>query len=261
MKALLRSIYMETIGKRTWLRVATQLEAEKEPASQAIARALRTTMARALDSEERVWIDRIEANRREILACNDPLPEPGVSVRRTVGQTCEHASKSHIWALLLFHLIRERKPSCCLELGTCLGISATYQAAALTLNGTGKLVTMEGLENRAAIAEASLKKLGLDNTEIVVGRFQETLAPTLQRCGPVDLAFVDGHHDEHATQEYFRQILPHLAKDAILVFDDISWSPGMKRAWQNISSAPEITSIANLKLVGICTVSADKTGC
>jgi hypothetical protein len=63
----------------------------------------------------------------------------GKVVTRTVGEVSKGASKPYFWSLLLFKLIRKFRPSICLELGTCLGISASFQAAALKLNGIGKI--------------------------------------------------------------------------------------------------------------------------
>ena len=47
-------------------------------------------------------------------------------------------------------------------------------------------------------------------------------------------AFIDVHHDDKATVACFKQILPYIADEAVIVFDDISWSDGMKRAWKKI---------------------------
>ena len=45
---------------------------------------------------------------------------------------------------------------------------------------------------------------------------------------------IDGHHDEQATIAYFEKFIPYLSKNSIIVFDDISWSDGMRRAWNTI---------------------------
>ena len=43
-------------------------------------------------------------------------------------------------------IVRELSPRACLELGAGYGISAAYQGAALELNGSGTLTTMERIE-------------------------------------------------------------------------------------------------------------------
>jgi predicted O-methyltransferase YrrM len=158
-------------------------------------------------------------------------------------------------ALLLFRLIRAFKPSVCLEMGTSLGISAAYQAAALELNGYGRIVTLEGEESLVRLARQNFERLGLDRVTVVPGRFQDTLADVAREQAPLDFAFIDGHHDEHATVAYYRQILPHVGPSAVLVFDDISWSPGMGRAWKTIAQDERVGLAVDVSGVGICVVS------
>ena len=67
-------------------------------------------------------------------------------------------SKHYFWSLLLFKLIREFKPLNSVELGTCLGISGAYQAAAQKLNKSGRLITLEGAKSLASLAEKNLQK-------------------------------------------------------------------------------------------------------
>ena len=55
---------------------------------------------------------------------------------------------------------------------------------------------------------------------------------------PIDLFFNDGHHDRDAVINYFEKVLPYLSKNAVIVIDDISWSPGMKSAWMEIENDP-----------------------
>jgi predicted O-methyltransferase YrrM len=124
----------------------------------------------------------------------------------------------------------------------------------LELNGAGTLVTLEGAPAIADLARGHLGRLGLGRAEVVVGRFQDTLPGVLAARRPVDYVFVDGHHDEHATLGYFEQLLPFLADSALLVFDDIAWSDGMRRAWTAIARDPRVTSAVGLGPVGLCLI-------
>jgi len=132
------------------------------------------------------------------------------------------ARKSYFWSVLLFKLVRKFNPSACIELGTCLGISAAYQASAQKLNRKGKLVTLEGAVSLASLAEKNLQQLGLDNAHVVSGRFQDKLDTVLNENKPIDYAFIDGQHDEKATISYFEQLTPCLSVESIIDFDDIS---------------------------------------
>ncbi|MCH7886307.1 MAG: class I SAM-dependent methyltransferase, partial [Planctomycetes bacterium] len=179
----------------------------------------------------------------------------GVPVTRTIDDICLKASKPYTWALLLFRLVREFRPSVCLELGTCLGISTAYQAAALTLNRGGRIITLEGAQTLADLARKNFERLALGNIVLKVGRFQDTLGQVLKDEPRIDFAFIDGHHDEHATLGYFEQLYPCLSEAAIVVFDNINWSSGMKRAWRTIAADQRITLSVDLFWAGVCLLS------
>lgn len=89
---------------------------------------------------------------------------------------------------------------------------------------------------------------------MVTGRFQDTLPGALRELGRVDMAFVDGHHDEHATAAYFQQIVPHVPAGGVLVFDDIEWSEGMRRAWRAVRSDRRVRVAITLDEMGFCVV-------
>jgi predicted O-methyltransferase YrrM len=240
-------------------------------------KSLKTALLNALHgilaTEEKAWIDRIEARRSELNSSKEEVlisdygaGNPslhltaeemyrGTQVREIVGDVSRRSSKSVFWALVLFRLIREMKPHSCLELGTALGISGCYQAAAVKLNGPGTLITLEGAASLAAIAAKGFQSLELDNTRVVPGRFQDTLGDVLRQYAPIDYALIDGHHDGAATWGYFEQIAGVAAETAILVFDDISWSRGMKHAWKKIISDTRISISFDLGGIGICLLS------
>src|SRR5690606_1008609 len=119
-------------------------------------------------------------------------------------------------------LIRNLKPEKALELGTCIGMSAAYQCAAMAENGSGRLITLEGGENYAKLARSHLELAGLHNFEIVLGRFQDTLDDVLAREQPFQFMYNDGHHDGDAVLAYFEQTLPYCSVGGVMLFDDIS---------------------------------------
>ena len=240
--------------------------------AESLAPSVRGALKGAWTSEERSWIDRIEQLRTEMNASSarlaridygagDPesqwTPEQmraGVDTEDTLGHISRLASKPPFWCGLLFELIRTVHPRSCIELGTAVGISAAYQGAALRLNGGGALVTLEGATSLATIARNNIRKLGLETVDVVTGRFEDTLPHVLASRKPVDYVFVDGHHDEHATVGYFDQLLPFLTEISLLVFDDIAWSDGMKRAWRRIAQRAEVEVAVDLGPVGLCVI-------
>lgn len=230
---------------------------------------MRTALERAwrgdFDEAEKDEIARIEALRARVGASPEVIrttgpewsgdPHDGRVVESSLGELSRDVSKRALSARVLFGLIREFKPITCLELGTCVGISAAYQAAALRLNGGGQLITCEASAERMAAAERHLAELGFDNVRFEHGRFQETLGPILSGLDtPVDYAFVDGHHDEQATLDYFRQIASYTSASAVIVFDDIHWSAGMKLAWQQLEADPGLPLTVDVRDMGLaCT--------
>lgn len=158
----------------------------------------------------------------------------GFVARQRIGDICRIASKPPRAARLLFGLLREIRPDVCLELGSCLGISTAYQAAALELNGQGFLYSVEGAAPLADEAREVLERIGLSHrVEICTGRFADVLPDILARH-KFGFAFVDGHHDEQATLGYFAQVRPSMQAESAMLFDDIAWSDGMRRAWTSI---------------------------
>jgi len=180
--------------------------------------------------------------------------EDGVDIVKIVGEVCKGASTPRRWGELIFKIYREFGFEHCIELGTCLGFSGAYQASALAINGKGKLVTMEGAESLAGIAAKNLENMGFTNVDVVVGRFSDTLQGVLEDLKTIDFAFIDGHHDEEATIKYFEQIWPYLSDEAVVIFDDINWSTGMKRAWEHIYSDKRMLTSVDLYKWGISLI-------
>lgn len=254
------------------------LSREDNRVAESIAHGVRAALRGRWTREERSWINRIESLRAELNASSTPLTRTdygagspgahctqeqmraGVESADTVGHFSRVASKPPLWCGLLFALIRSVHPTSCIEMGTAVGISAAYQGAALRLNGDGSLVTLEGASSAADIARNNLRELGLDSVDVVVGRFQDTLPDVLASRQPVDYVFVDGHHDEQATVGYFEQIMPFLAEKSLIVFDDIAWSGGMKRAWNRIAHHGGVDVAVDLGAVGLCVIDRTAAG-
>lgn len=233
--------------------------------SQAVARALTDVIHKMISSEETSVLGHIEHSREEAVLSDRMVKFKSLTTQHQGGDGesvplmhFARIGKTGDWALLLFKIIRYLAPENCLELGTCLGFSAAYQASALKLNGRGRLITLEGQPSLAEVAKDHLSMLGLKNVEVVTGLFRDTIESTLSRIKPIDYAFIDGHHEETATIEYFEKIYPFLGKDAVLVFDDISWSAGMKRAWEKISRDGRVCRSLSLFVIGICVIKKDQ---
>ena len=244
-----------------------RLATHRDSGSRALARALRTTALGRIPAEERRWIARIEARRRD-LASGDAVVRPGFSDGSLVddegrGPSIPLAGASRwmsltpIWCTFLMRLVRELAPRSCLELGTGFGISGAYQAASLELNGAGKLTTLEGAPEYVSIAEHGFSALGLgERVELRVGRITDTLQDVAERAAPIGCAFVDADHTERATLDQFDAMLPHLGEGAVVVLDDVNWGDGgMTRAWRKIGRHDRVSVALGFHRLGIVVVS------
>ena len=146
-------------------------------------------------------------------------------------------------------------PQRCLEFGTCVGISTMYQSAALALNGSGTIVTMEGAPSLASVAQKNFTDAGMNNIMSIVGKFTDVLDHVIEQYQPFDFVFVDGHHEGKATIAYFEKLLPSVSRNAVLIFDDIHWSTSMKEAWKYIILHQRVKHSADLYQLGIVIVS------
>jgi predicted O-methyltransferase YrrM len=227
-----------------------------------IATALRDTALGRTPPEERAWAARIEARRSELprLIADAGAPERDYAERLAEAtEAARWMSLPPVWGRFLMRLVRELAPRSCLELGTAFGLSAAYQAAALELNGEGGIVSLD----QGALTEIAgprLRTLGLgDRVELIGGMIEHTLATALDRAAPVDFAFLDADHTEEGTLFAFDAIAPHLAAGAVVVFDDVNWTDGMRRAWSAIERRGGVATLG-LRRVGIAVVSAGAPG-
>jgi predicted O-methyltransferase YrrM len=223
-----------------------------------VARALLATAHRRPDDASRDWIERIEAERAHLRSSTLPL-SGGSGARSTVGEVTRRASVSPLRATLLLHLVRALDARRCLELGTCVGISGAYVAAAMQLGGGGLLTSLEGHPDRAEVARDSWSRLGLAGAEVVVGRFHQTLPRVLE--GPAhDLVFVDGDHDGRATVGYVAAIRASSRPGTVLVLDDIDWSRDMRAAWSTLRAELTGSLVCDLGRVGLIRLGPEDAG-
>jgi hypothetical protein len=131
-----------------------QLAKDGNPRRGLLAKALGASKNAVSVAEAEDLLKRIERRRAELLQRRDTVQvedygagspsdsldgdsmRSGRLVPEIVGDACRNYSKPLDWARLLFFLVYYFKPTSCVELGSCLGLSAAYQATAL--KGTSK---------------------------------------------------------------------------------------------------------------------------
>lgn len=174
--------------------------------------------------------------------------------QRTIGEIARNALKSKKLGQLLFRMVDHFRPNTIVELGTSLGITTAYLAAA---NGAGKVFTIEGSDRIADVAQKNFERLNLYNTTLIRGNFDDRLPALLQETGIVDLAFVDGNHRLEPTLRYFKLLLEHSDENTILIFDDIHWSAEMEAAWDEIRKSDAVTCTVDLFFLGLVFLRKD----
>lgn len=153
------------------------------------------------------------------------------SNKRTIADIAEFSAKSDSFGRMLNRLTDLSGTKRILELGTSLGLSTAY----LSLSEK-PVITIEGCPEIAKIASANFNHLDRKNIDLRVGDFKNVLPRVLQEFSDINLVFIDGNHSYPATIEYYRMFSEHLPDGSTLIFDDIYWSRGMTRAWQEIVS-------------------------
>lgn len=260
------------LRERRALKSARDVTSRSSVSLQPVYEALeRATRGRPSEIEYIAW-SAVEKRRAALLACSETVQqldfgagsrgdprtaeEQSAGVIRTMSVSeLAAASSDFVWGQFLYYVTRAAIPRAVIELGSCVGISAGYIAAALHLNGKGHLWTLEGSPESARLAGETLH--GLDHAQrstVVVGRFDDTLRRCLKSNGPFDLAFIDGHHDGEATIRYFLDIREHMAHGGLLIFDDIHFSPGMEAAWRTIASHPGVKGNVRIRARGVVAI-------
>lgn len=201
--------------------------------------------------------DPIENRRQELLRNRQLLTvrdfgagsHTGAGRQRRIGDITRTAAKPTALAQLLFRLVNHFQPRTILELGTSLGLTTAYLAAA---NSRSRVLTFEGCPNTAAVARQTFEQLQLSNVELIEGNLDETLAPTLASLTePLDFAFFDGNHRYEPTLRYFNLCAAHRTERSVFVLDDIHWSGEMERAWEAVQQHPEVRLTIDLFFVGL----------
>jgi predicted O-methyltransferase YrrM len=121
---------------------------------------------------------------------------------------------------LLYALARVSRPETIVEFGLSFGVSTIYLAAAVTDNGTGRVVTTELNLKKVEAARANLQEAGVGEVvTILPGDALETLANV---PGPVGLVLLDGW--KSLCLPVLRLLEPKLAAGALVAADDSSFA-------------------------------------
>jgi predicted O-methyltransferase YrrM len=165
-----------------------------------------------------------------------------------ISDIAKTALKSSKEAQLMFKLVNYFQPKNILEIGTSLGVTTSYIAAA---NSNANVVTIEGCPNTLAVAKSNFEKLRIKNITTHCGNFDEILPTVLSKFQTLDFVFFDGNHRYQPTINYFNLCLEKVNENSVFVFDDIHWSAEMTKAWDEIKNHKQVTVTIDLFSVGL----------
>ncbi len=161
----------------------------------------------------------------------------------------QHAKPARI-AQIIHRIVKKYNYQYAIELGTSLGFTTMYIANALP--SEAYFTTIEGAPEIAAVAQEHLQHLKPScKVDVRIGNFNHCLPEVLHELPQVDFAFIDGNHTYEATMRYFEMLLPKVTANSVLIFDDIYWSAGMTRAWNEIKKHPRVNVTVDLFYIGL----------
>lgn len=178
------------------------------------------------------------------------------SKERKISSIAKNSSIPRKYGRLLHRLVKFFKPDIIFELGTSLGISAAYMAAA---RDQTKAITVEGDTTIAGIARENLQWANLKNVEVWNEDFDDSISKLQENIAPDFMLFIDGNHTYDATLKYFKSFSDLASTNTIFIIDDIHWDGNMERAWYDICQLPGVTLSLDLHRLGIVLFNKELT--
>ncbi|MFW6020091.1 MAG: O-methyltransferase [Bacteroidales bacterium] len=145
----------------------------------------------------------------------------------------------------LYGLCRYFRPQHIVELGTSAGLSTAYLAVAYP---KAQIITIEGCPGKANIAKQLFQKHQLHNITVVNDEATNYINQ-LNSCNyKADLVFIDADHSYSGTLDFYNLLKNITTHNSVLIFDDIYWSRGMKKAWKSIIQDKHVSvSLATMR--------------
>lgn len=215
-------------------------------------------LKRALHPDEKAAILEIERYRQSLQNSREEItfhdPSSGIQRTTTIGQIARRSAISAKRGQKLAMLSGYFQPEKILELGTSLGISAAFLRA---FNSKAEFRSIEGNKLLSPSISESFQRFVPDGKSYL-GQFQELLPGMLQEYVP-DFCFIDGDHTYEATIHYVRLLLHCMPSSGVIVLDDIHWSAGMERAWDELRELPEVYQSIDAFFLGILFLNPART--
>ena len=164
--------------------------------------------------------DRMRLPNAQLASLDDGVSSIEEAVART-GATIGYPGWGLIYHVLLSHLDRSRY-EVIVETGTNWGCTTIVLAQALIdANCRGRVITFELDPDNAERAAANLRAAGVaERVELCIGDSRELLPKALAKDSGIRTAFLDASHLYDDVRREFEIVLPKLADDALVIFDN-----------------------------------------
>jgi len=167
---------------------------------------------------------------------------------REIYKLVKYSSIPAKYGRLLANLSAEFGRGEVIELGTSLGISASYLAS---ISGETTIHTIEGCQETAKIAQDNFRTLKLDNIKLYKGTFDDMLSVLEDKKIHPGLVFIDGDHSKESVLRYFYRIVDMSDNETVIVLDDIHYSKEMGEAWAMIKQYEKVSLSIDIFRMGV----------
>jgi predicted O-methyltransferase YrrM len=200
-------------------------------------------------------IDYLESQRRKLLSDERTLTVEDLGSgsthfmnnERSVSSIAKTSVNPRKYSSLYSRIISVYNYKNIVELGTSLGLNTLY----LGVSPISRVITFEGSDSIADLAEELFKSNDADNIKIVRGNIDSTLPTALSAIDTVDFAFIDANHRYAPTLRYFDVLAARVNAEGIIALDDIHSSPEMEDAWNVIIQDDRVYATADLFRCGL----------
>lgn len=169
------------------------------------------------------------------------------SSKRKISDIARTSLSPQKYSLLYLSIIHRLNCKNLLELGTSLGINALYLSTVKESN----VITFEGSNAIAAVAQSLFDTFSATNITLITGNIDHTLPSQISSIANIDFAFLDAHHRYRPTLQYFNSLMQKIHERSVVVLDDIHHSPEMEKAWKEIKAHERVHATADLYRCGI----------
>jgi predicted O-methyltransferase YrrM len=161
------------------------------------------------------------------------VPFPPTLGRLTANEPIRPWPVSRSVAWRLYSILRLVGSRHALEIGTSMGYSALWMAAALANTG-GTLTTCEAHAEKCVCAAANFRRAGVSNIYLLEGNARETLVNWM---APIDFLFLDADGENY--EHYWSLLEPCLVAGCVLVMDNAISHESVNRAFvARLKAAP-----------------------